>query len=59
MKMPSAINGDLVHIRAVCDEIGERLRAMVKAPSQLSLQLLMLMKRLAKADRGPRFQVKK
>jgi hypothetical protein len=51
MKIPSGINRDRFHIRAIRDEIGERLRPILKAPSQLSLRLLTLMKRLTKADR--------
>lgn len=51
MKIPSPINSDRFHIRAICDEIGERIRPILKAPSQLSLRLLTLMKRLTKADR--------
>ncbi len=51
MKIPSAINSDRFHTRAICDEIGERLRPILRGPSQLSLRLLRLMKRLTKADR--------
>jgi hypothetical protein len=51
MKIPNGINSDRFHIRAIRDEIGERLRPILKAPSQLSLRLLTLMKRLTKADR--------
>lgn len=51
MKIPSAINSDRFHTGAICNEIGERLRLILKAPSQLSQRLLTLMKRLTKADR--------
>lgn len=51
MKKLRPINSDRLHIRAIRDEIGERLRLILRAPSQLSLRLLTLMKRLTKADR--------
>jgi hypothetical protein len=41
-----------LHSRAIRDEIGERLRILMRRkPSQISLRLLSLMKQLAKADR--------
>ena len=41
-----------LHIRAISDEIGERLRLLTTAnPLRLSHRLLVLMQRLAKAER--------
>jgi len=48
----SSVNINRLHSRAICDEIGERLRTfMRKKPFQLSQRLLALVKQLAKADR--------
>lgn len=41
------------HIRAITDEIGERLRFLTKMkPLRLSHRLLVLMQRLGKAERS-------
>jgi hypothetical protein len=41
-----------LHVRAIMDEIGERLRFLAKTkPLQLSHRLMVLMQRLRKAER--------
>jgi hypothetical protein len=41
---------DAVHTRAICDEVGERLRAMLKDSHELPPRLRDLMERLARLD---------
>jgi hypothetical protein len=56
MSMTSRVNIDLdhVHCRAICDEIGDRLREILRrSASELPPRLNDLMARLAEADREP------
>jgi hypothetical protein len=56
MSMTSRVNIDLdhVHCRAICDEIGDRLRMILRrSASELPPRLNDLMARLAEADREP------
>jgi hypothetical protein len=56
MSMTSRANIDLdhVHCRAICDEIGDRLREILRrSASELPPRLNDLMARLAEADRMP------
>jgi hypothetical protein len=45
---------DHVHCRAICDEIGERLRSFLdREASDMPPRLLMLLNQLAQSDCGP------
>jgi hypothetical protein len=45
---------DHIHCRAICDEIGERLREVLRREaSAIPPRLLMLIDALAELDRGP------
>jgi hypothetical protein len=47
----SNFDSNRVHGRAIRDEIGERLRILLRRPARLSARLLLLVRQLAKADR--------
>ena len=51
MSIPNKLQISSEHCRAICDEIGERLRVILsRDPPDLPVQLRMLMSRLAEQD---------
>jgi hypothetical protein len=51
---PEALVIDHAHCRAICDEIGERLRQVLKPKAlEIPQRLLMLLDRLAKLEQAP------
>jgi len=52
--LPGQVSLSSKHCRAICDEIGERLRDILKPnASELPLRLTRLMARLEELDRSP------
>ncbi len=50
----TAITLDHIHCRAICDEIGDRLRDVLgREMSEMPVRLLMLVDELAQLDHGP------
>ena len=48
-----AIALDYAHCRAICDEIGERLREVLKEDSEIPQRLRALLDRLAQMEQAP------
>jgi hypothetical protein len=54
MNLSSQLQIDSLHCRAICDEIGERLRIMLRPETAtVPLRLQILIDRLADQDREP------
>ena len=50
----TAMTLDHIHCRAICDEIGDRLRDVLgREVSEMPVRLLMLVDELAQLDHGP------
>jgi hypothetical protein len=48
-----ALNLDHAHCRAICDEIGERLRHAIKMDDEIPQRFVVLLSRLAELERAP------